>query len=75
MLQPAAREARRPEAANDVRLTPHALPYGVRAMVLDLDDDRPLVDAQIVAVDPADPRYDAAVAQRLVGLRQGRVEG
>ena len=44
-------------------------------MVLDHDHDRPLVDAQIVAVDPAHARHDPPVLQPALTLCQGRIEG
>src|SRR5262245_42482904 len=52
--QPAAGEACALQAATNVRVTLHQLPDEPAAIVLDHRHDRALVDAEIVAVDPAD---------------------
>src|SRR5262245_3627192 len=70
LRQPAAGEARALQAATDVRIALHQLPDEAAAVVLDHRHDRPLVDAEIVAVDPADVLDDLSVTQRHVGERE-----
>src|SRR5258708_14790007 len=72
-LQPAAREPRALEAAPDMRILPHRAPHEVAAMVLDHGDDRSLVDAEIVIIDPAEARNATPVMQRHVVV-EARIE-
>src|SRR5678816_2284338 len=73
LRQPTAGEARALQAATNVRIALHQLPDETAAIVLDHRHDRALVDAEVVAVDPADVLDNLAVTQRHVGEREARV--
>src|SRR5215212_830913 len=59
---------------HDVGIPPHRPPDEATAGVLDHGDDGALVDTEIVDVEPAELRVDAAVLE-LLRAAQRRVEG
>src|SRR3712207_6669236 len=61
LLQPPARKPRAAEAADDVRVPLHEIPQQSRSIILDHEEDRPLVDPEVVAVEPAAPGHNPAV--------------
>ena len=63
-VQPAAAKASTRQPRADVRVPAHHLPDQPRSLVLDHRQNRPLIDAQIVAVDPADVRIDGPCRRR-----------
>src|SRR5262245_54089909 len=73
LRQPATGEAGALQAAADVRISLHDRPDETAAVILDHRHDRPLVNAEIVARDPADVVDDLAVTQRHLGEREARV--
>jgi hypothetical protein len=72
-IEPAALEPGALEAEADVLVALHDVPDQLGAVVLDHRDDRALVDAEIVAGDPADTANAAAVPQRHVVV-EARIE-
>src|SRR5688572_25247680 len=58
--EPSAGEARALETPDDVLIGLHDVPYEPRSIVLDHDQDRPLVDAEVVDVEPAECGIDRA---------------
>src|SRR6478736_2621536 len=57
-VQPATGEAGAFQALADIRIFAHDFPHQVAAVVLDHRDDRPLVDAEIQRINPAEFRVD-----------------
>src|SRR5208282_1849684 len=72
--QPATGEARSLQTAPDVRIFPHDTPDERGALVFDHRADGPLVDAEIIAIDPAEACNIVAVTQRHIEM-ETRVEG
>ena len=66
--EPAAGEAGALQAGPDVRIGVHHPPDHVAAVILDHREDRPLVDAEVVAIDPAESGNAAAMRQRSVEI-------
>src|SRR6478609_5532886 len=56
--QPAAGKPRPLQPPPDVWIRPHDLPYESRPVILDHRNDRSLVDAEVVVVDPGDAGDD-----------------
>src|SRR5213592_1377926 len=48
------------EPADNVRIPPHHAPHEIRAEVLEHRQNRPLIDAEIIDVEPAERRVHAA---------------
>src|SRR5213592_3538782 len=73
-VEPTARESHPLEASDDVLIVLHRAPDQPAAVVLDHGEDRSLVDAEVVAVEPAEDGIDDAP---LHGHRRGErwVEG
>jgi len=63
--QPTSREPRTPQARDEVRTAPHQVPNQTGAVVLDHQDDRPLIEGEMIARDPTMLR---------TRYRKGRVE-
>src|SRR5262245_3067581 len=73
-LQPTPRKPGPLQPPNNVRILPHDLPYQPRPVVLDHGDDGPLIDAEVIDIDPSLIRVNAAVLE-LLGGPERRVEG
>src|SRR5262245_56102924 len=73
LAEPTAGENGTLQAATAVRIALHQMPDESAAVVLDHRHDRPLVDAEVVAVDPADVLDELTVTQRHVGEGEARV--
>src|SRR5437773_4512816 len=73
-VEPPARESRPLEASHHVLIALHGAPDEPAFVILDHGEDRSLVDAEVVAVEPAEGRVHGAA---LHGDRRGerRVEG
>src|SRR6476659_735984 len=72
-IKPPAGESGFLQAGDDVLVLPHRLPHQIGPVILDHCDDRPLVDAQIIGVEPADSGNDVAVMRVDVDVER-RVE-
>src|SRR3954466_2781971 len=72
--QPSAREAGATETARDVRVGAQEAPDEISAMVLDHEEDWSLVDAEIVEVEPAEPRCDPPLRDAQGGIGEAGVE-
>src|SRR5580704_12257023 len=79
ILQPAALEAGALETPPDVLIIPHDAPDEVAAVVLEHGENRPLVDAEIVLIEPArrGRSWRAAAHGEIEGIAKavGRVDG
>src|SRR5690349_8559848 len=73
LFQPPARKTGALQAATNVRILAHDPPDEIVAIVFDHRDDRALVDADIVAGDPAEARHEMAALERYV-VGKARVE-
>lgn len=73
LAQPSTSESRALQSDSDVVVVAHESPDQSAAFVLDHGDDRPLVDAEKSAVDPASSWYHVTVASQ-VGMGEARVE-
>src|SRR2546422_11004076 len=71
--EPPAREPRPAQPARDVWVGAQQLPHEPRAVVLRHREHRSFVDAEVVGVEPAEPRVDAPLGC-LSGGREGRIE-
>src|SRR2546427_5203486 len=69
--EPPAREPRPAQPARDVRVGTEQLPHEPRAVVLGHREHRSFIDAEVVGVEPAEPRVDAPLGC-LSGGREGR---
>src|SRR5712691_7189889 len=58
--QPSSRKSRSLQPAHDMRILLHDFPNQSTAIVLDHDDDRSLVNAEVVVVEPAEGSVDGA---------------
>src|SRR3546814_19940376 len=72
-LKPAAGEARALQSGDDRRVASHIFPYKISAMVGDHRQNRALIDAEIIGIEP--PQYGIDDRMRR-GVRKGvaRVE-
>src|SRR6266508_4319814 len=73
-LEPSARKAGAPESRDDVGIVSQGPPHELRPVILDHGDDRSLVDAQLIAVEPADTRRDPSVLDGDARIGQRRIE-
>src|SRR5262249_17909794 len=73
-LQPAARKPGALQAADDVLVLPHGLPDEAAPVVLDHGEDRPLIDPQVVDIEPTEIRVDLA-ARHPLARSEGGIEG
>src|SRR2546423_6726180 len=73
-LQPTSREASPLQAALDVGTLPHEAPDETRAIVLDHADDRALIDAEIIVVEPTQAVDDMTLLGAKACVVVGRIE-
>src|SRR5580765_959854 len=74
VAEPAAAESGALQALANIRILAHGFPDEAAAVVFNHEQDRPLIDAQIQAVEPTLVRYDTTGAQRTVGEGEARIE-
>src|SRR5262249_26034269 len=72
--EPTAREARAQETVADRRHPAHVSPNEVVAVIGGLEQDRALIDAEIVGSDPTMLRIDRARLELCPGVAEARVE-
>src|SRR5437867_4770647 len=53
LIEPSSLKSCSTKATNDMRILLHGFPHQAAAVVLDHGDDRSLIDAQVVDVEPA----------------------
>ena len=70
MFKPTAGESGLLQSADNVLIFPHRFPDQIGAIVLDHRDDRSLIDAEVIGVEPTDAAYDFAVARCYVEVER-----
>src|SRR5712691_7518379 len=74
LRQPSTSEPSSLESPNNVGIPPHHAPHEIGAVVLDHRQNRPLIDAEVVDVEPAERRIDGA-GLLLAGGGERGIEG
>src|SRR6266849_1102063 len=74
LRQPSTSEPSLLEPTNDVSIPAHHAPYEIGAVVLDHRQNRPLIDAEVVDIEPAERRIDGA-GLLLAGGGERGIEG
>src|SRR5437868_2291378 len=73
-VQPAAGKSRAQQSPADRRHAAHVSPDEIVAMVRRLEQNRALIDAEVIGGDPAMLRIDRAALDLGVGVAEARIE-
>src|SRR5687767_13096436 len=73
LIEPSTGETSALESTHDVRIRAHRSPDEIRPVVLYHRDDRPLVDSQVIGVEPANAAHHTPVLRLQVDVER-RIE-